>query len=112
MVKKAIIFTIAILVITSNFQAVYAEIFFPTTNVRLDGPSTYCVITPTDEISDEKTRQWVRLTENSVQAWETSLKNAEFENDDIWDMYVKEIPTENDDSCDIEIEFKDKPGLA
>ena len=35
--KKAIILAISILVISSNFQAVSAEIFFPSTNVRLEG---------------------------------------------------------------------------
>jgi hypothetical protein len=110
--KKAIILTISILVISSNFQAVSAEIFFPTTNVRLDGPNTYCIITPTDKVSKNKNSEWTNLAENAIRDWEQSLKNAEFENDDVWDLNVKEIPNEKDDSCDVKIEFKDKPSLS
>ena len=112
MVKKGIIITIIILVITSNFQAVYAEIFFPSTNVRLKGPSTYCVITPTDEILQEKGIKWVKLTKDAIQDWENNLKIAEIENDSIWEMAIKETSSENDDECDVRIEFRDKPELS
>ena len=74
MVKKVIIFVISVLIITTNFQVVYAEIFFPTTNVRLKGPSTYCILTPTDEIANDKAPQWVKLAKNAVVDWETNLK--------------------------------------
>jgi len=92
--KKTIIFAISVLVITSNFQAVSAEIFFPSTNVRLDGSTTYCIVTPTDEISQNKNTEWVRLTENAVLDWGKNLKDAEFENDSLWEMNVKVISDE------------------
>ena len=110
--KKAMILVISVLVISSNFQAVSAEIFFPTTNVRLDGPNTYCIIKPLDEISQNKNSEWSDLAEKAVLDWEQNLKDAEFANDRIWDMNVKEITNENDGSCDIKIEFKDKPSLS
>ncbi len=110
--KWAIILAVAVLVITSNLQPVFAEIFYPTTNVRLKGPSTYCIITPTNEIAENKNLIWVKLTKDSVLDWEKNLKDVEIGNDSIWDMYVKEIPNADDDSCDIKIEFKDKPGIS
>jgi len=109
--KKTIILAISILVVSSNFQEVTAEIFFPSTNVRLEGSTTYCIITPTDEISQNKNAEWVRLTENAVLDWGENLKDAEFENDSLWKMNVKVISDENDVSCNIKIEFKDKPDL-
>ncbi len=109
--KKTIILAVSVLVISSNFQAVSAEIFFPSTNVRLEGSTTYCIIELTDEISQNKNTEWVRLTENAVLDWEKNLKDAEFENDSIWEMNVKIISDENDGSCEIPIEFKDKPDL-
>ncbi len=109
--KKTIILAVSVLVISSNFQAVSAEIFFPSTNVRLDGSPTYCIIELTDEISQNKNTEWARLTENAVLDWEKNLKDAEFENDSIWEMNVKVISDENDGSCEIPIEFKDKPDL-
>jgi hypothetical protein len=112
MVKKAIILAISVLVISSNFQAVSAEIFFPSTNVRLEGATTYCIITPTDEISENKNAEWVRLVDDAVLDWEQNLKNAEFVNDSVWDMNVKVISDENDNSCDIKMEFQDKPTLS
>ncbi len=109
--KISIILAISVLVISSNFQAVSAEIFFPSTNVRMDGPSTYCIITITDEIVQNKNARWVGLMEDAVLDWEEKLKDAESDNDSIWEMNVKVISDENDDSCDIKIEFKDKPDL-
>jgi hypothetical protein len=109
--KKAIILGISVLMISSNFQAVSAEIFFPSTNVRLDGVSTYCIITPEDEISQEKNTEWAELAKDAVLDWEQNLKNAEFENDSMWEMNVKIISEENDDQCDIKIKFQDKPAL-
>ena len=110
--KKAIILAISILVISSNFQAVSAEIFFPSTNVRLEGATQYCIIAPTDEISQDKNSEWVELVEDAVLDWEQNLKNAEFENDSLWDMNVKVISDQNDDSCDVKIEFQNKPTLS
>ena len=109
--KHTIILAISVLVISSNFQAVSAEIFFPSTNVRLEGATTYCIITPTDEISQNKNAEWIGLTENAVLDWGKNLMDAEFENDSIWEMNVKVISDEKDDICDIKIEFKDKPDL-
>ena len=86
--------------ISSNFQAVSAEIFFPSTNVRLEGATLYCIITPTDEITQNKNAEWIELVEDSVLDWEQNLKNAEFVNDSVWDMNVKIISDENDDSCE------------
>ncbi|MDH3611442.1 MAG: hypothetical protein OEM79_06740 [Nitrosopumilus sp.] len=112
MVNKILILAISFVVISSNFQAVSAEIFFPSTNVRLDGPSEYCIISPKDELVENKKTEWIRLTENAVLDWEENLKEAEFENDDIWEMNVNLISESNDESCDIIIEFKDKPSLS
>ena len=110
--KNAIIFVVAVLVISSGFQAAYAEIFYPSTNVRLKEPPTYCVIAPHDEVSEAKNLVWVKLTKDAVFAWEKSLKDAEIENDSVWDMFIKNIPDSNENSCDVKIEFKDKPGLS
>jgi hypothetical protein len=110
--KKAVILAISVLVISSNFQAVSAEIFFPSTNVRLEGATTYCIITPTNEISENKNGEWVGLVDDAVLDWEQNLKNAEFANDSVWDMNVKVISDENDKSCDVKIEFQDKPTLS
>ena len=110
--NKILIFAISIVVISSNFQAVSADIFFPSTNVRIDGPSEYCIISPTDKLLENKKTEWTRLTEKAVLDWEKNLKEAESENDDIWEMNVKLILENNDESCDIQIEFKDKPSLS
>lgn len=112
MVKKAIIFVITFLVITTNFQAVYAEIFFPTTNVRLKGPSTYCIDASSEGISNNKMQEWIGMVESAVSDWEKNLKNKEKQNDSIWEMTTKEILDENYNQCDVKIEFKDKPSLT
>ena len=97
--------------ISSSFPSSWAEIFFPSTNVRLDGPSSYCVITPKDKLIESKSSDWIKLVENSVLDWETNLKQTETENDSIWEMETK-IISEEDKTCDINIEFKDKPNLS
>ena len=85
MVNKILILAISFVVISSNFQAVSAEIFFPSTNVRLDGPSEYCIISPKDELVENKKTEWIRLTENAVLDWEENLKNKEE------DRFVKHV---------------------
>ena len=112
MLKKSLFLAISILIISANFQSIYAEIFYPTTNVRLKGPSTYCVITTIGEVSPEKSSQWIKLTKDAVLDWETNLKEVEFENDEIWDMTVNEISNESETGCDVKIEFQDKPDLS
>ena len=109
--KKIIIFALSVLIVTSGFQAVSAEIFFPSTNVRLEGPGTYCAITPTDEILQDKKEEWVQLIESAVRDWEKNLKDAEFGDDGKWDFYFKEI-SDNDDGCDVKIELRDQPNLS
>ena len=111
MLKKIAIIAFSILIISVNFQSIYAEIFYPTTNVRLKGPSTYCVITAI-EAPPEKSTQWVKLVKDAVLDWETNLKDAELEKDEIWNMAITEIANEDQKGCDVKIEFKDKPELA
>ena len=89
--KKMLILAISVVVISSNFQAVSAEIFFPSTNVRVDGPNEYCIINPSDELVQNKSEEWTELTKNAVLDWEQNLKDAESENNEIWDMNVKLI---------------------
>ncbi len=112
MLKKSAFLAISILVISVNFQSIYAEIFYPTTNVRLNGPSTYCVITSIGEDSPEKSLQWIKLAKDAVLDWETNLKEAELEKDEIWDMTVSEILNDSETGCDVKIEFQDKPDLS
>jgi len=110
--KRPIILAISILVLSSNFQAVSAEIFFPSTNVRLGNPGTYCITAPSNSISENKNAEWVRLTEKALSDWEQNLMEAELENDNIWQFNVKETSEEREDECDVTIEFKDKPNLS
>lgn len=110
--NKILIIVISIVVITSSFQAASADIFFPSTNVRVDGPIEYCIISPTDKMIENKKTEWIRLAENAVLDWEGNLKEAEYENDDIWEMNINLILKNNDELCDILIEFKDKPSLS
>ena len=63
--NKILILAISVFVISSNFQAVSAEIFFPSTNVRVDGPNEYCIINPTDELVQNKSEEWTGLTKNA-----------------------------------------------
>ena len=112
MENKILILAISIVIISSNFQAASADIFFPSTNVRVDGPNEYCIISPTDELVENKKTEWIELTENAVLDWEQNLKEVESENDEIWEMGVNVILESNDESCDVLIEFKDKPSLS
>lgn len=109
--RKAVIIMFSILILSSGFQAVSAEIFFPSTNVRLDGPGTYCIDAPSDELVQDKSKEWVQIVENAVLEWEKNLKEAEFENESFWELDVKEISGQDDD-CDVKIEFKNKPNLS
>ncbi len=109
--NKTLIIIVSVVVITSNFQVVSGEVFFPSTNVRVDGPSRFCTIIPTDYLVQNKSVEWVKLTEKAVSEWEQKLKDAENENDDYWDLDVKIVNTK-ESGCDILIEFKDKPSLS
>ncbi len=110
MSKQVIIFGIFILIISSGFQSVSAEIFFPSNSFRQDEPSTYCIVVPSENISENQD-QWVTLTNDAILEWENRLKDAESENKNIWEMNQKIITDENDNDCDIIIKFKDKPDL-
>lgn len=112
MEKIAIILTIFCLIVSSNFQAVSAEIFFPSTNIRLTNPVTYCIITPSNEVSQNNQKNWVRLAEDAISYWEESLKEAELENDSIWEIKSKIISEEKDEECGVYIEFKDQPKIS
>lgn len=111
MLKKILFLSILVIVISLNFQSLYAEIFYPTTNVRLKGPSTYCVNSEIDEISQETSARWVKLVDKAVREWEFSLKDAEITNDEIWTMSSK-IYSDDGNGCDINIQFQDKPELS
>jgi len=110
--KKVVILAVTVLIFSSNFQAVSAEIFFPSTNIRLTNPPTYCIIAPTDEISKDKSPGWVKMTEKGISYWEQRLKELEHENDNIWELEAKVISEGNNDKCDVSIEFKNKPSLS
>jgi len=111
MLKKILFFALSIIVLSGIFQPIYAEIFYPTTNVRLKGPSTYCISTDVDEISTETSSKWVNLVKEAVENWEFNLKKTEEKNDEIWTMSIKEF-SNSEKGCDIEIEFQDKPELS
>ncbi len=110
MVKQVIIFGIFILVISSGFQSVSAEIFFPSNSFRQDGPITYCIVKQSGNISENQ-EQWITLSSNAVLEWKNLLKDAEPGNAYLWEMNQKIITDEDDNDCDIIIKFKDKPDL-
>jgi len=99
------------LIFTINLQAAYGEIFYPTTNVRVKGLSTYCIISNDDEKVQIKMPDWIKRVNEAVSSWEKNLKEADLENPSAWEMNVKEISQE-DNSCDVSIEFNDKPDLS
>lgn len=108
--RQGIIFGVFILIISSGFQSVSAEIFFPSTNFRQEGPSTYCIVEPSENISENQD-QWLDLASDAVSDWEDKLKDVELENDSLWEMNQKIITDGEDSDCDIIIKFKDKPDL-
>lgn len=110
--KKVIILALTVFIVSSNFQLVSAEIFFSSTNSRVTNPPTYCINSLSDEISQNKSADWVELAENGVTYWEQRLKELEHENDNIWEMETKVISEEENDECDVNIEFKNKPNLS
>ena len=111
MLKKILIFSILVIVVSVNFQSIYAEIFYPTTNVRLKGPSTYCINSEIKGISQETSARWEKLADNAVKEWEFSLKDAEITNDEIWTMQSK-VYSDDGKGCDINIQFQGKPELS
>ena len=66
MFKKMIGFALFFLIITINLQAVYGEIFYPTTNVRLKGQSTYCIISNDDDTIQNKISDWKKRINEAV----------------------------------------------
>ena len=111
MILKAIIVIFSILILVSNLQPASAEIFFPSTNARVVSPPTYCIITPSEEILQENSVDWMELSENAVSYWKQNLMEAESENNGIWKM-ISKIILEEEENCDISIEFRDKPSLS
>ena len=103
---------ICAIIISSNIQPIFAEIFFPSTNFRLYNVPTYCVVIPNDAISEQQKNQWTSLAENAVLAWEEKLKNVEEINDNLWDVNVKIVTEDESENCGINIIFKDKPSLT
>jgi hypothetical protein len=112
MQNKIIVIMICLIIISSNIQPVFAEIFFPSTNFRLYSIPTYCVVIPNDPISEQQKNQWVSLGESAVLAWEEKLKDAEEINDNLWDINVKIVTEDESENCGINIIFKDKPSLT
>ena len=104
MVSRAVIFCVLALVISSGFQSVSAEIFFPSNSFRLDGPSTYCIIEPSENTSENQ-GQWVNLASDAISEWESRLKDAESENKELWNIHQKVISDENYSDCDIVIDI-------
>ncbi len=112
MQKKIIIISIFLIIIGSNIQPIFAEIFFPTTNFRLQGPPIYCVVIPNDPISEQQKNQWVNLAKNAVFDWEEKLKEKETSNDNLWNVNVIIVTDDESENCGINIIFKDKPSLT
>ena len=112
MLKKFLFFALTIILISVNFHSIYAEIFYPTTIVRLKGPSIYCINSEIDGISQETSTKWANLVSDAVENWQFNLKGEEKEDDEIWTMSVNEITNNNENACDIKIEFQDKPELS
>jgi len=107
---KPIIIFLIIIIVTSNFQIVFAEVFFPATGFRAKGAPTYCINTPSAEnVSDKKT-EWANLARDAVLEWESKLKAAESKSKENWDMNAKIILTgeSTPSDCDIDIYFEDK----
>jgi hypothetical protein len=111
MKNLAITLVITVLIFGSNFQAVSAEIFFPSTNIRLTSPPTYCILAPTEENLQEKSANWIELTKKGVSYWEEKLKEFQ-DNGNIWEMDTKVNFEQKNNECDIYIEFKNKPSLS
>jgi len=110
--SSIIIFSIIIsLVLINNFQDVSAaKIFYPTTNYRLDGTPTYCIITP-DDAPEDKKEQWVNNAKDAVLEWELKLKETESVNNAIWEIDII-IVAEGESppsTCNIKLSFDDKP---
>ena len=112
MLKKILFLAISIIVISGIVQPIDAEIFYPTTNVRLKGPSTYCISTEIEGISQETSSKWANLVKEAVENWEFNLKKIEEKNDEIWTMSTKEFFNNSEKECDVKIEFQDKPELS
>ena len=74
MQNKIIVIMICLIIISSNIQPIFAEIFFPTTNFRLYYIPTYCVVIPNESISGQQKNQWVNLAESAVLEWEEKLR--------------------------------------
>jgi len=112
--RFSIIFLFSIFILSSNLQPIFAEIFFPSTNFRLKGISTFCILTAnTDDVSDEIKTKWANLAKDAVIDWEKNLKDAETENKLVWDINTKIIPAgeKAPSDCNITIKFRDKPSL-
>jgi len=112
MYSKIITIVVCLVILSSNIQPIFAEIFFPTTNFRLQVPPIYCIIIPNDPISELQKNQWTSLAENAVLKWEEKLKEKEENNDELWDINVKIVSEEDSENCGINIYFKDKPSLT
>ena len=90
---------ICLIIISSNIQPIFAEIFFPTTNFRLYYIPTYCVVIPNESISEQQKNQWVNLAESAVLDWEEKLKDREEINDNLWDVNVKIVTEDESENC-------------
>ncbi len=112
-IKNQIIVTVIFLIIiSSNIQPIFAEIFFPTTNFRLQSTPTYCVVIPNDPISEEQKMQWVNLVKDAALDWEKKLKEKELVNNNLWNIDVNIVSEDEAEGCGINIYFKDKPSLT
>jgi len=81
--NKIIVTAIFLIIISSNIQPIFAEIFFPTTNFRLQSTPIYCVVIPNDPISEEQKMQWVNLVKDAALDWEKKLKEKELINNNL-----------------------------
>ncbi len=112
--RFSIIFLFSIFILSSNLQPVFAEIFFPSTNFRLKGIPTFCILEANyDNIPDEIKTKWANIAKDAVIDWEKNLKDTETENNLVWDINTKIIPAgeKAPPDCNITIKFRDKPSL-
>ena len=92
-----------------NYQTASAEIFYPTIHFRLNEPPVYCINFPTQSGTEELKSKWVSEAKNAISEWELKLKQAELENQNLWELNYKVV--HEDDSkkdCTINLYFKDK----
>jgi len=109
MVWKLLIFSLAVLfVFSTTMEIAFAEVTYPSTSQRLHDAPTYCIISPTDATTAQKTNL-EKLAIRSVSTWADKLQGFEEDDPLIWEMKSKVISAEDSTAgCDITINFEKK----